>query len=69
LGREIASLVSEELAEGSYSKHWNASAMPSGVYFYRFSALPSDQRDRSPNNDRVEQSKPFVETQKLILLR
>jgi uncharacterized delta-60 repeat protein len=35
LGREVASLVSEELHAGTYSLQWNAAGSPSGVYFYR----------------------------------
>jgi L-ascorbate metabolism protein UlaG (beta-lactamase superfamily) len=35
LGREVAVIVSQEMSAGSYSKHWNAANMPSGVYFYR----------------------------------
>jgi len=35
LGREAASIVSEKLNPGIYTKQWNASNMPSGVYFYR----------------------------------
>jgi hypothetical protein len=38
LGREVAVLVSEELSAGHYAKQWNASAMPSGGYFYRLQA-------------------------------
>jgi hypothetical protein len=38
LGREVATVVSEEVAVGSYSRIWNASGMPSGVYFYRLQA-------------------------------
>jgi hypothetical protein len=34
LGREIATIVSEELLAGSYSKQWNAMNVPSGIYFY-----------------------------------
>lgn len=34
-GREVATLVSEELSAGNYTKQWNAEVMPSGVYFYR----------------------------------
>ncbi|MGA3288166.1 MAG: T9SS type A sorting domain-containing protein [Bacteroidota bacterium] len=34
LGREVAIIVSQEMSAGSYSKHWNAENMPSGVYFY-----------------------------------
>ncbi len=38
LGREVATLVNEKLAPGSYSIDWNASQYPSGVYFYRLTA-------------------------------
>jgi hypothetical protein len=35
LGREVTSLVSEQLSAGYHSRQWNGAAMPSGVYFYR----------------------------------
>ena len=35
IGQEVAAIVNENLAAGSYSKTWNAASMPSGVYFYR----------------------------------
>ncbi|MEW6655066.1 MAG: T9SS type A sorting domain-containing protein, partial [Bacteroidota bacterium] len=38
LGREVSILVSEELPAGTYSSQWNASGLPSGVYFYRLQA-------------------------------
>ncbi len=38
LGVEIATLVSEQLAPGSYSKQWNGSEFASGVYYYRLQA-------------------------------
>ncbi|MEX1140424.1 MAG: YCF48-related protein [Bacteroidota bacterium] len=38
LGREVASLLSEELSAGSYSRQWDATNIPSGVYFYRLQA-------------------------------
>jgi hypothetical protein len=38
LGREIATLVNEELPAGTYSRQWNASGFSSGVYFYRLQA-------------------------------
>ncbi|MBM4166047.1 MAG: T9SS type A sorting domain-containing protein [Ignavibacteria bacterium] len=35
LGKEIATLVNEKLAAGTYNIPWNANDIPSGVYFYR----------------------------------
>ena len=35
LGREVVSLVSEELSPGTYIRHWDASTISSGTYFYR----------------------------------
>ncbi len=37
-GKEITSLVNQQLSAGSYSVDWNATAYPSGVYFYRITA-------------------------------
>ncbi len=34
LGREVAELVNESLASGTYNVRWDASEFPSGVYFY-----------------------------------
>jgi plastocyanin len=38
IGQEVATLVSETLPAGAYSRQWNASNMPSGFYFYRLDA-------------------------------
>lgn len=38
LGREVASLVNSQLTAGNYNIQWDASAYPSGVYFYRLTA-------------------------------
>jgi hypothetical protein len=35
LGREITTILSEELSAGTYSRQWNANGMTSGVYFCR----------------------------------
>jgi endo-1,4-beta-xylanase len=35
LGREVATLVNEKKQPGKYQVSWDASNMPSGVYFYR----------------------------------
>jgi hypothetical protein len=34
LGREVAALVNETMAPGTYNVKWDASASPSGIYFY-----------------------------------
>jgi hypothetical protein len=38
LGREVATIVSEEMSAGTYSRQWNAGNMPTGIYFYRLQA-------------------------------
>jgi hypothetical protein len=38
LGEEVATLVSGDYAAGTFKATWNASGMPSGVYFYRLTA-------------------------------
>ncbi|MBL8016300.1 MAG: S8 family peptidase [Ignavibacteria bacterium] len=36
LGQEVASLIDGDIKAGSYQKVFNASALPSGIYFYKF---------------------------------
>ena len=38
IGRKVATIVSEELPAGSYSRQWNAANMSSGTYYYRLHA-------------------------------
>jgi hypothetical protein len=38
LGREVATLVNEERQAGIYRVTWDASKLPSGVYFYQLRA-------------------------------
>ncbi len=59
LGREAASIVSEEMPAGNYTRQWNAVNMANGVYFYRLQVRPISGR----------QASSFTETKKLILLK
>ena len=36
--RDVATIASEELSTGDYSRQWNAEGLPSGVCFYRLQA-------------------------------
>ena len=38
VGRELATIVSEEMSAGSYLRQWNAAKMTSGIYFCRMQA-------------------------------
>jgi hypothetical protein len=38
IGREVATIVNEELPPGNHTKQWNADNLSSGVYFYRLQA-------------------------------
>ncbi|RPI01032.1 MAG: T9SS C-terminal target domain-containing protein, partial [Ignavibacteriae bacterium] len=38
LGREVMTLISEPLPAGTYTRQWNASDMPGGIYFYQMIA-------------------------------
>ena len=38
LGQEVAVLVNERKEAGFYQTTWNASTVPSGIYFYRLQA-------------------------------
>lgn len=43
LGREVITLVNENLNAGTYNVDWNASGYPSGVYFYRIKTEGYDE--------------------------
>jgi photosystem II stability/assembly factor-like uncharacterized protein len=38
LGREVATIISEEISAGDYTRKWNAADLSSGIYFYRLQA-------------------------------
>lgn len=53
LGREVTTLVNEQLSPGTYEIEWNASNFSSGIYFYRLTT--SDNK--------------FTDTKKLVLIK
>jgi hypothetical protein len=59
LGNEVATLVNEYKPAGSYEVEFNASPLPSGVYFYQL-------RTRGPE---INSGQGIVETKKMILLK
>jgi photosystem II stability/assembly factor-like uncharacterized protein len=44
LGREVATIVNEELPAGSYERQWNAGTLASGMYMFRLQAQPTSGR-------------------------
>jgi flagellar hook assembly protein FlgD len=38
LGKEVSTIVNEELEAGYYSYRWDGSKLASGIYFYRITA-------------------------------
>jgi L-ascorbate metabolism protein UlaG (beta-lactamase superfamily) len=68
IGREVTTLVSEELQAGRHSRQWDATNMPSGVYFYRLSVVPLGRRDPAPFKA-DGQGGYHTDTRKLMLLR
>jgi hypothetical protein len=55
LGKEMAVLVNDNLPAGTYSVQWNASALNTGIYFYRIEAEGMNA--------------PFIEVKKMMLVK
>jgi hypothetical protein len=60
LGREVATLVNEELKAGTYEADWDASGFATGVYFYQL--VVGENTNNGGTND-------FVETKKMVLIK
>lgn len=58
LGKEIAILFNQQLQRGTYEVDWDASAYPSGVYYYKLEVSPSTGSGRG-----------FTETKKMVLIK
>ena len=56
LGREVATLVNGDRAPGKYLMHWDASVMPSGVYYYKMTA-------------RGEKGESFSQTRRMVVVK
>jgi photosystem II stability/assembly factor-like uncharacterized protein len=67
LGREVSVLLAEELSAGIYSRHWNETNVPSGIYFYRLQARQVDGGQAGDAS--TGSARGFVETKKMILLK
>ncbi len=58
LGSEVAVILDQQMQPGIYETDWDASAYPSGVYYYRLQVL------------RADYSKDvFTETRKMVLIK
>jgi len=60
LGREVVTLVNEQLQPGVYSVDWNASDFASGIYFY--SLVVGDNTNKGGFN-------VFSQTRKMVLVK
>ena len=69
LGQEIAMLVNEQKSPGYYQAIWNASSVPTGIYFYRLSVVPTARRDLVPTEGRNGQAGESVETRTMLLVK
>ncbi|MBV6421661.1 MAG: hypothetical protein DAHOPDDO_02942 [Ignavibacteriaceae bacterium] len=61
LGNEVATLVNEYKPAGSYEVEFNASPLPSGVYFYQLHITALQSPDGKTEN--------YIETKKMVLLK
>ena len=59
LGREVSTLVDDVQRAGTHIARWDASVMPSGMYFCRLSARPVDNR----------QAAVFMDVKKMVLTK
>ncbi len=65
-GREIATLITENLATGRYQYEWDATQFASGVYYYRLRVSLISAKGAS---EAGLSSGVFVQTRKLVVLK
>jgi len=66
LGREVSTLVNEQLSPGTYKVEWDARAYPSGVYFYKLVASHPSTSSRLADG---QAGQSFIQTRKMILIK
>ncbi|MBP1648999.1 MAG: Por secretion system C-terminal sorting protein [Bacteroidetes bacterium] len=59
IGEKVATLVSRRIEQGTHAIQWNASGIPSGMYFYRLEA----------RHDAESPGQAFIQVRKLLLLK
>ncbi|RPH33260.1 T9SS C-terminal target domain-containing protein [bacterium] len=59
IGEEVATLVSRRMEQGTHAVQWDASGVPSGMYFYRLEARQEAEGS----------GQPLIQTRKLLLLK
>ena len=64
LGREVSTLINEEMQPGSYAVDFDASNLASGIYFYTLTA-----GDPSLSSQKGQAGQSFTSTKKMILLK
>jgi hypothetical protein len=72
LGQEVAALVNEQEPASSYQVKFNASTMPSGMYFYRLEAValsPGLPASPGQTGGSVGAGQSFVQTRRLVILK
>ena len=66
LGREVTTLVNEQLQPGSYSVEWDASNFASGIYFYKL--VVGDRREIGASNTN-NGGEGFSQSRKMVLIK
>jgi Secretion system C-terminal sorting domain len=66
LGREVVTLVNEQLKPGTYEADWNATNYPSGVYYYKLTVRQAGSSTGDPSSG---SGQVFVETKKMVLIK
>ncbi len=63
LGKEVASLVNQELSTGAYEVTFDGTNLPSGVYFYKLVV------GGNTNNGGSSSGQSFTETKKMVMIK